>query len=252
MAMPDQQIEEYALEAACGHFLCNADIAAIDQLEALRGSEFKIPDGVVPWEEYENTSAPDLVERIECLRDGFVRAMKLARDYNPGNEDGDLADHDQFECAKCKNVFDNDDSIQMQGELYCTSCAATVFGYSTATTQKVPCPGCGLPVTMPANWQGPEEEAICNQCHSREGGRDNDLAKPCPHCKADLNAPEAVERHYINKDASEDAGEETDAIGYGHYDHEGTFEPDRPADLSGGRYDLMDDSDRCATCSGRL
>ena len=336
MAMSDLQIEEYALEAACGHFLCNTDIAVVDQPETLRESEYKIPEGVSPWEEFEKTCAPDLVERIENLRDSYVRAMKRARDFQPNNENGDLADHDQFECAKCKNIFDNDDSIQIQGELYCTSCATTVFGHSAATTQKVPCPVCGIPVTMPADWQGSEEEAICNQCYDKDvipcvrveydldffggdydkvgkfayipisttssctieeafekqtginrqhiihystdelydpagadlefaqrqhalrrmarvgEGRDNNLAKPCPHCKADLCAPEAVERHYVNKAAGEDSGEETDAIGYGHYDHEGTFEPDSPADLSGGRYDLMDDSDRCAVCGGQL
>lgn len=80
----------------------------------------------------------------------------------------------------------------------------------------------------------------------------NMLEKHCPHCKADLHAPEAVERHYINKDAPETMGDSSDAIGFGHYDHEGDFEPDRPANLSGGRYDLMDDSDRCASCGGQL
>lgn len=110
MAMQDQQIEEYALEAACGHFLCNTDIAVADQLETLRGSEYKIPDGVVPWEEYENTSAPALVERIECLRDGFVRAMKSARDY------GNNLDHKGVRSSLCSQSAQKKD-LQMAAPL---------------------------------------------------------------------------------------------------------------------------------------
>lgn len=32
-------------------------------------------------------------------------------------------------------------------------------------SQRVPCPGCGLPVPMPADWAGPADEACCNSCH---------------------------------------------------------------------------------------
>lgn len=71
----------------------------------------------------------------------------------------------------------------------------------------------------------------------------------CPHCAADLTARGAVERHYYRKYAGDDA---EDAVGYGHYLPCGTFEPDMSADLSGGVFDLSDDSDLCAACEGQL
>ena len=46
---------------------------------------------------------------------------ELLSDYDP-------ADHDLFQCTECKKYFDNDDSIELKGDLYCTSCAATVYG----------------------------------------------------------------------------------------------------------------------------
>ena len=81
---------------------------------------------------------------------------------------------------------------------------------------------------------------------------DNKPPTACPECNTALTCAGTVERHYMNKDAGEDAGEETDAIGFGHYLPDGTFEPDRAADLSGGRYNLVDDSDRCAICGHHL
>ena len=37
-----------------------------------------------------------------------------------------------------------------------------------AETQKVPCPGCGLPVEMPADRDGRDpDEALCNACHEK-------------------------------------------------------------------------------------
>lgn len=34
--------------------------------------------------------------------------------------------------------------------------------------QKIPCPKCGLPVPMPAKWEGEnQDEALCNQCHEK-------------------------------------------------------------------------------------
>lgn len=71
----------------------------------------------------------------------------------------------------------------------------------------------------------------------------------CPHCHADLSLRAAVERHYFDKRGED---ESSDAVGFGHYLDCGTFEPDEPANLSGGVYDLADDSDRCAVCEGQL
>jgi hypothetical protein len=35
-------------------------------------------------------------------------------------------------------------------------------------TQRVPCPGCGMPVDMPAAWPGyPADESLCNACAER-------------------------------------------------------------------------------------
>ena len=37
-----------------------------------------------------------------------------------------------------------------------------------AQTQKVPCPGCGLPVEMPADWDGRSpDEALCCACYEK-------------------------------------------------------------------------------------
>ena len=36
---------------------------------------------------------------------------------------------------------------------------------SVATAQKVRCPECALPVSMPKDWSGPLDEALCNQCY---------------------------------------------------------------------------------------
>ncbi|QOX80808.1 hypothetical protein FY034_17445 (plasmid) [Trichlorobacter lovleyi] len=335
--MSDPQIKDYALEVACQHYLCEHDtLTFAEQFTALYAAaeegKCDLPDGICTCETYDDYSACDLADNIDGLRCAFETAMRAARD---GGDPDYLANSDQFKCTACKQVFDNDDSIQLKGDLYCTNCAASVFGRSTITTPKIPCPVCGVPVTLPADWQGSEEEAICNQCHNADiipcvrveydlsffGGNydkvgkfafiavdkindctveeafekqtginrqhiihfstddlyspqgedfdsievrikalrqmgsiapTNILEKPCPHCKTNLCAPGAVERHYIDKDAPETMGDFSDAIGFGHYDHEGNFEPDHPADLSGGRYDLMDDSDRCASCGGQL
>lgn len=34
-----------------------------------------------------------------------------------------------------------------------------------ATEQRVRCPECGIPVTMPKHWSGLLDEALCNQCY---------------------------------------------------------------------------------------
>lgn len=64
----------------------------------------------------------------------------------------------------------------------------------------------------------------------------------CPTCGANLTLPSSVVRSYFDKDGGEDVQ------GYGHFLPDHTFEPDRAACLSGGRYDLADNSDRCDHC----
>lgn len=75
---------------------------------------------------------------------------------------------------------------------------------------------------------------------------------PCSKCGADLTQQNAVIREYFNKDCIG-----APAYGTGHYQkyRDGIgdyFEPDRPANLSGGSYDNAADSDRCAICDNQL
>jgi hypothetical protein len=86
----------------------------------------------------------------------------------------------------------------------------------------------------------------------------------CPNCKADLTQDYSVNREYINKDADEvdeddQATDEDDNASVtcegfykkdsaGHY----FFEPQSDCDLSTGRFDLLDDSDTCASCDHNL
>ena len=60
-------------------------------------------------------------------------------------------------------------------------------------------------------------------------------------CGCSLEVKKSVVREYINKDGGESR------FALGHYT-KGDFEPDETIDLSTGRYDLVDGSDKCADC----
>ena len=75
-----------------------------------------------------------------------------------------------------------------------------------------------------------------------------DGVMPCL-CGADHTLPESVTREYVDKDGDDESSSE---YGLGHYLADGTFEPDQSADLSGGRFDLLNDSDKCSQCGGQL
>lgn len=65
----------------------------------------------------------------------------------------------------------------------------------------------------------------------------------CKKCGADLTVKDNVTRRYINKDEGDDK------FSSGHYDKTtGDYEPYCKADLSNGRYDLVDNSDTCTNC----
>jgi hypothetical protein len=56
-----------------------------------------------------------------------------------------------------------------------------------------------------------------------------------------------VSRRYDHKD--DEAGKPYNAVYcLGHYDDSGYFDADEQADLSDGRYDLLEDSDTCVEC----
>ena len=61
-------------------------------------------------------------------------------------------------------------------------------------------------------------------------------------CGCNLESKKGVIREYISKDED---GESKFSLG--HYT-KGDFEPDETIDLSVGRYDLVDGSDKCASC----
>ena len=67
---------------------------------------------------------------------------------------------------------------------------------------------------------------------------------PCAKCGRDLGAPESVIREYFSRHGHDPVHS------LGHYDVEGSFEPDTSvtltAELHG--YDLADDSDSCSAC----
>lgn len=72
----------------------------------------------------------------------------------------------------------------------------------------------------------------------------------CEECKADLTERGSVTREYVNKD-----GEES-KLCEGFYQQGPNdslyFEPSGSVNLSGGRYDLLDDSDKCTACDNIL
>lgn len=47
--------------------------------------------------------------------------------------------------------------------------------------QRVPCPSCGLPVPMPATWDGSHpEEALCNACYELFEQADRQIGTKVP------------------------------------------------------------------------
>jgi hypothetical protein len=62
-----------------------------------------------------------------------------------------------------------------------------------------------------------------------------------PDCQADLAAPDSVSREYVNKDDGDPC------YASGRY-HDGEFVSDAFNGFSAGRFDLLDDSDTCASC----
>jgi hypothetical protein len=80
----------------------------------------------------------------------------------------------------------------------------------------------------------------------------------CSNCKADLTQDYSVSREYINKGAGglDDEDNEASVICEGFYKKDGAgdyhFEPQSDCNLSTGRFDLLDDSDKCAYCDHQL
>lgn len=72
----------------------------------------------------------------------------------------------------------------------------------------------------------------------------------CDKCKADLTERDAVTREYANKD-----GEESQFC-EGFYKQDSNkefhFEASNSVNLSGGRYDLLDNSDTCTHCGHQI
>jgi hypothetical protein len=64
-----------------------------------------------------------------------------------------------------------------------------------------------------------------------------------PTCTCDHTQTGSVCRRYDDKDGRESV------YSYGRYNKLGDFCPDKAVDLSGGRYDLADDSDTCLICA---
>lgn len=71
----------------------------------------------------------------------------------------------------------------------------------------------------------------------------------CAECSQDLRERGSVTREYVNKDG----GESEYCVGF--YIKEGMhfhFEPSGDVSLAGGRYNLLDDSDKCTNCHHQL
>ena len=66
-------------------------------------------------------------------------------------------------------------------------------------------------------------------------------------CKADLTKPFSVTRRYDDKDDPENSVESD-----GHYEDGEHFESDDNISLNGGRFDISDNSDKCASCESLL
>jgi hypothetical protein len=75
----------------------------------------------------------------------------------------------------------------------------------------------------------------------------------CPSCGSNLTSKNSIRREYINKDAAdENDTEHPSTFSTGHYEKDSRgdtyFEPDQPAFLQKGRFDLVDNSDTCIKC----
>lgn len=64
----------------------------------------------------------------------------------------------------------------------------------------------------------------------------------CNGCKTCLHDSASIVRTYTNKDDG------ANVKCHGHYDENGGFEADEKVDLSNGRYDLCELSDKCSNC----
>lgn len=76
----------------------------------------------------------------------------------------------------------------------------------------------------------------------------------CPKCTTSLVAECSVQREYVNKSDDGEGGDDGPnayAYGFGHFIC-GEYVDDKPANLSGGNFDLLDNSDRCSECQCQL
>jgi len=67
-----------------------------------------------------------------------------------------------------------------------------------------------------------------------------DPVNTCKICGADLSKEKSITREY--------KGDGDSVYGLGHYEDDGTYEPDVETSLGSGRYDLQDGSDTCSSC----
>ena len=82
-----QQIKDYALEAALGHFFSNVDEEGwpVSPLPLLAADQFYGEDGegdpfdMVPWEPFETYPAEWFAEEVEALASQIERAMIWAQ-----------------------------------------------------------------------------------------------------------------------------------------------------------------------------
>ena len=222
MALTDIQIKEMSLAAAAGHYLCDGDFDVHEQHEKLcDADDCDIPPGVVAWEPFEDCSAGELVENIDCLAEVIERLMLLARDggepvpeepYRPtiawSAEDVQSL-RPRWTIERCQNWLDGNGKYIVDREIE--------LGWDVIETL--------LP---------------------------SDDTTTCPHCSADLSSPESVRREYIDKSDDSDDGE-LSRFGFGHLEATGDYEDDRPACLGTSQsYDLLDNSDTCAACGGEV
>lgn len=85
---------------------------------------------------------------------------------------------------KCVAPFE-EAKAQLPGQPVPTADQTEEESCATSPTQRVRCPGCGLPVEMPADWDGSApEEALCNTCHDNDEKADRAAAALAAYRKA--------------------------------------------------------------------